>query len=134
MDSVMKMTDSNLFIDSSVWLAYFFGNHPDAVQILDQKNPTFFSSLLSLFEVKRRLIQENCSTSQITDALSFMKERSIIIPLTEDLCLEAAQLSVNLKLPAIDALIYTSAKNNAALLVTSDGHFKGLENVRLVDR
>ncbi len=130
----MKMTASKLFIDSSIWLAYFLGFHPSASEIIEQKNVSLLTSLLSLFEIKRRLLQEKYSADQINNILAFIKLQSTIITLSEELCAEAAERSILLKLPAIDALIYTSAKKNNALLITTDSHFKGLENVHVFER
>ena len=48
------MTDSK-FIDSSVWLAYFFeGEH---ISLLESEE-ILFVSVLSLFEIKKKLLEK----------------------------------------------------------------------------
>jgi predicted nucleic acid-binding protein len=58
--------------------------------------------------------------------------RTRIVPLSEELAISAADLSLKLKLSMADSIIYASAKSEQARLVTSDEHFKGLEGVELI--
>ncbi|MDO8642416.1 MAG: PIN domain-containing protein [Candidatus Woesearchaeota archaeon] len=129
----MKLTASRIFADSSFWLAYFFEENSAARSIIENSDYHLVTSVLSLFEVKRKLLQEKYAAIKIEIALNLMISRGIIAELSPAVCLEAADVSTRFKLPAIDALIYASAKNTTALLITSDAHFEGLENVRLLE-
>ncbi len=52
-----------------------------------------------------------------------------IVPLGEATALLAAELTVQYKLPALDALIYASALHHGATLITCDAHFEALPGV-----
>lgn len=54
---------------------------------------------------------------------------SLVVPLSSDLALMAADLSLLHKLAFADAVIYASARKYDVELVTSDDHFEGLPGV-----
>ncbi len=54
---------------------------------------------------------------------------SLVVPLSSDLALMAADLSLSHKLAFADAVIYASARKYDVELVTSDDHFEGLPGV-----
>jgi PIN domain nuclease of toxin-antitoxin system len=60
-----------------------------------------------------------------------MKKTSII-PLEESIALLAADLSLKHALPLAEAMVYATAVEKNAELITSDVHFKELEQVILV--
>ena len=64
--------------------------------------------------------------------LSYIKEKSIITKLEQDICEKAAEISLKNKLHAIDSLIYTASLINNCILVTGDNHFKNLERVIII--
>lgn len=56
-----------------------------------------------------------------------MKTR--VVPLSEDIALSIAEISLKHTLPMADAIVYATAMREACPVVTSDTHFKGLEDV-----
>ena len=58
-----------------------------------------------------------------------LTEQGQVITLTTSIALLAADLSVLHKLSFADAIIYATAQNEMAELITSDDHFKGLTGV-----
>jgi predicted nucleic acid-binding protein len=66
------------------------------------------------------------STALNTIALA---DDSLIVPLTTDIALVAADLSLSHKLAFADAVIYASARKYDVELVTSDDHFEDLPGV-----
>lgn len=52
-----------------------------------------------------------------------------IVPLGEATAVLAAELTVQYKLPALDALIYASALHHGATLITCAAHFEALPGV-----
>ncbi len=58
-----------------------------------------------------------------------LTENRTIIPLSTSLALYAADLALEHKLSFADAIIYASAQQSKAPLVTSDEHFEGLPEV-----
>lgn len=122
------MTDYKC-IDSSVWLEYFFNSN--FKEILEGKEILFISAL-SLFEIKKKLIKSKVSAEKIAKSLSFVKKRSLIISVENEIAEYAADLSVQHNLGAIDALIYASALRKNAKLITLDNDFRGLKDVLLL--
>lgn len=127
----MKKTESKYFMDSSAWLSYFYGQHKKAQQIVEENNIKL-TSVLSIFEIKRKLLRDKEAEKTITDIISFIKQRSLITDLTEPTCEEAAATSLQEKLPAVDALIYQSSRAYNCTLVTGDTHFAQCKNVLLL--
>ncbi len=125
------MTDSKVLIDSSVWILYLFAESPKAKEIIENQK-IILTSVLSIFEIKRKLLKEKYIKEKILNALEFIKVRSLISELTEEICVQAADYSAEHELSAIDSLIYTTAKNNHALLITADNDFRGLKEVEIV--
>ncbi len=113
------MTESK-FIDSSLWLDYFFnGNHKDIIE----QHPLLMTSTLSWFEIKRKLQKEKIDPQKITRSLQFIQKKSLFIPVT----FEIAEKATPFDLPAVDALIYASALLQDAELLTKDNDFRGLK-------
>ena len=66
-----------------------------------------------------------------TESDLFVSEalRRLVVPLSEDLALAAAQVSNETKLAMADAIIYATAQAHQAQLVTGDAAFRGLPGV-----
>ena len=58
-----------------------------------------------------------------------LAENSLIVPLSTEIALMAADISLSHKLAFADAVIYASARKHRVELVTSDEHFEGLSGV-----
>ena len=58
-----------------------------------------------------------------------LADDSLVIPLSTDIALVAADLSLSHKLAFTDAVIYASARKHNVELVTSDDHFEALPGV-----
>lgn len=110
----MRKTASEYFVDSSVWLSYFYGGDKRAKNVVESP-AVLFTSVLSLFEVKRKMLREKHPSEKIEEAMSFIKERSIILDVSETQAERAAEISVEKRLHTIDALIYTTADAKAVL-------------------
>lgn len=61
-------------------------------------------------------------------------ESGSIISLDTALALYAADISKEYNLSMADAVIFATSKNNNALLITSDKHFKHLPNVKYFEK
>ena len=59
---------------------------------------------------------------------------SLIVPLSTDIALVAADLSLAHKLAFADAVIYASARKHKVELVTADDHFEGLPGVTFFNK
>jgi len=122
------MTDSKL-LDSSIWLSYLInGNHINIIET----NEIFLLSVLSLFEIKRKILKYKIEKNKIIKMIEFVKKRSLIIPINDKISEKAAEISAEKNLPAIDSLIYSSAILNKSKLITLDNDFRGLKEVTLL--
>ena len=91
------------------------------------------TSVLSIFEVKRKMLMKNFKERKIDEFLNFIKSRVLIIELDEEVCRNAAAISINHKLHTVDSLIYSSALLNNATLISGDNHFEGLDKVMILE-
>ena len=123
------MTVSNL-IDSSVWIAYLFeGRYKKVIEI----EKTDYLSVISLFEIKRKLEQRELSPELIKEKIEYIKKRALIIPVDEIIAEKAATISLEHNLAASDSIIYATALINKAELLTLDNDFRGLMNAKVLD-
>jgi toxin FitB len=118
-------------VDSSGWLEYF----------ADAPNADFFAAAIedteqlivpaiTLYEVFKRICQQK-DESEALQAVTVMMQ-SQIIDLIPSIALDAAKLSLELKLPMADSIILATAQAHNAVLWTQDGHFQDIEGVRFV--
>ena len=126
----MKKIDSSFF-DSSAWIAYFFEASIRAKEILEHES-IIYSSVLSIYEIKKKLIALKTSTPKIKEVFDFIQSRSIIILLDQAISEQAVDYSLHYKLGAIDALIYASAKSVNSVLLTADSDFNGLPDADIL--
>ncbi len=124
----MRRTEFKL-LDSSIWLAYFFAEREEVKELIESETILYTSSL-SIFEVKRKLKKEGMEG--VKEAMDFIKERSIIVEVTEEIADSAADISTKYGLHAMDALIYACAMSVNSELATADPHFEGVEGVWLM--
>ena len=118
-------------IDSSIWLEYVFeGKHRE---IIEGKNRLLLS-IVSLFEIKKRLKIKKVSEKEIKEKMKYIKDRSILILVNENIADKAVDLSITHNLPAIDAIIYATSTINEAELLTLDNDFRGLSNAKVLDK
>ncbi|MBI2575060.1 PIN domain-containing protein [Candidatus Woesearchaeota archaeon] len=126
------MTDSEvMLLDSSAWLLYFF-RQSDRMRALIEGDAVLLSSSVSLFEIKKRLLKGSYSRNEITEALGFVKTRSMVIDVDAKTCEAAADISEKHKLAAVDSIIYATSGTCNAKLVTADRDFKNLQGVVMV--
>ena len=118
-------------VDSSGWLEYFT-NGPNAdffaSAILDADE--LVVPAISIYEVFKRILRD----SSEGDALSMIAvmSKGIVIPLDMELSLDAAKISIDLKLPMADSIILATARAHKAILWTQDSDFRGLEGVEYI--
>ena len=77
-----------------------------------------------LYKWVKRESDENTALDTIA-----LAEDSLVVPLSTDIALVAADLTLSHKLAFADAVIYASARKYNVELVTSDDHFEGLPGV-----
>ena len=120
-----------VLVDSFGWIQ-FFGNEPGANRYesyLDRL-PSLLVPTIVLYEVLKKIYQGWGDT----EAQKFLSRalRARVVPLDEVIAIAAVDMSLTHKLAMGDAIIYATAQQYKAELVTSDPHFKGLPGVTLV--
>ena len=77
-------------------------------------------------------MKEAIEIQTIKKCIHFIKRRSLIIDLTQEIAEMAAEIAIKHRLPAADAIIYTSAMINKSELITADNDFRGLPGVKVI--
>jgi predicted nucleic acid-binding protein len=83
-----------------------------------------------IFEVYRKLKRER-GEQKALEAYVQMSETNIV-PLDDRISLLAADASITRGLSMADAIIFATAKEHNAKIITSDSHFEGVPNVELI--
>lgn len=120
-------------LDSYGWIERFT-NGPKARaynELIDRLRPSeLITSAVVLYEVYRKVKSVKGEQAALENVASLTQTK--IIPVDSTLSLEAADFSLEHGLHFSDALIYATARHFEVQLYTSDEHFKGLPDVRIV--
>ncbi len=118
----------NHVVDSSAWLEYFSAG-PNAAHFREplKQADRLVVPTITLFEVFKVVHRQRGEDAAI-QAVALMKQGREI-PLDGSLAMQAAQLSLELKLPTADSIILATARAHGAELWTQDDDFEGLEGV-----
>lgn len=120
-------------VDSYGWLEYF----------ANASNAEFFASAIRdeenllvpsvcLYEVFKRICQQQGKQAALEGVSRLY--RGTIIDLSDELALQAAQLSLQYNLPMADSIILATARAQNATLWTQDDHFKNIEGVKYIEK
>jgi len=90
-------------------------------------------SALSLFEIKKKFLKDKIPKNEVEHNIKFIKQKSIILPVTEEIAEKSAEISFEKNVPSADSIIYVTARENNAALITADNDFRGLEGVDVLD-
>jgi len=116
--------DSKL-LDSSIWLGYFlYGEFSEIIE----KDDFLYLSVLSLFEVQRKLNKTSLKKEDIEKGIFLMRRKSIILELTEDIVDKAVSISIEKNIPSIDSMIYATSLLKNMPVYTKDNDFRELKN------
>jgi len=120
-----------IIIDSSGWIEYFTDGPLSAEYAKYLKDFTkIVTPTIILYEVYKKVRKERTEEDALL-AVSLIS-RTSIIPLRESTSLLAADLSLKHSLPMADAIVYATALEENCKVITSDIHFKGLDNVTFI--
>ena len=100
--------------------------HPPDAQYLQKPSEVIVPTIV-LYEVYKKIKSERSEEAALV-AVATMQNAQII-PLTEELSLSAADASLSHKLAMADAIVYASAIQEGAKVVTSDNDLKDLPQV-----
>lgn len=85
-----------------------------------------------LYEVYKKMRRERKEGEALLVVAQMMKTK--VVPLSEEIALSAAEISLEYTLPMADAVVYATAMKEACPVVISDPHFKELEDVVYLER
>ena len=117
-----------ILVDSFGWIEYLAGGQLAGcyeeylTNLAEVITPT-----IVLYEIYKKLRREGKEEEALLVVAQIMKTK--IVPLSEEIALLAAEISLKHTLPMADAIVYATAMKETCPVVTSDPHFKGLENV-----
>jgi toxin FitB len=120
-------------VDSSGWVEYF----------TDEKNAEFF--IPSIQDVENLLVPSICICEVFKRLLMDMGEENALqavgimsygraVELDRKIAIDAAQISLDLKLAMADSIILATACTHSATLWTQDAHFKDIEGVKYIEK
>jgi toxin FitB len=120
-------------VDSSGWMEYFTNGinaefFIPAIQ--DVKNLLVPS--ICIYEVFKRLLMDMGEENalQAVGIMSYGGE----VGLDRKIAIDAAQISLDLKLAMADSIILATARTHAASLWTQDAHFKDIKGVKYIEK
>jgi len=120
-------------VDSSGWLE-FFTDGPLAgryFSYLDKPQELVVPSLV-VYEVYKKIKKER-NEEEALSAIAHMGKAKIVA-LDDALAMSAADASIKYNLSMTDAIIYATALQEGARLITGDRHFIKLDNVVFLKR
>ncbi len=124
----------NILIDSSMWIEFFSGGaKAKAVEkYLKPPHKIILPSIVS-YEVYKKI--KSVKGEHLAVMLLAQMERfsASKVAIDQPLAIQAADISLQYKIPMADALIYSAAIVLSATVVTMDAHFKGLPSVQMVE-
>jgi len=125
-------------IDSYAWLEYFMGTSAGerVREIIDSTVHEKVTPSICVAEVYAKSLRvEDLEKAELRR--SFMRARSAVASLTEELAVEAAKIDVEMKKMVegwglADSIVLATTRKRKAKVVTGDEHFKGLTETLLI--
>ncbi len=116
-------------VDSSGWLEYFTnGKNAKFFAPAIENSSELIVSVINLYEVYKKVSSEKDDESAI-QAVALMQQPKVV-EITSSISILAAKLSIKLKIPMADSLIYATAKIYSAIVWTQDSDFENLEGIK----
>jgi len=118
-------------VDTSVWIEWLIGGELQKTlrQEFPDKSECIVSTIVQL-ELSKWLVRE-VGEAQADQVIAFT-QKCIVVPLDTRIALYAADLHRQFKLATADAVVYATALEHGADLLTCDAHFEGLPGVVLI--
>lgn len=116
-------------VDSSAWLAYF-ADEPNAQHFASaiEAPDSLIVPSITLLEVFKKIAQQRGEGVALQYVAVMQQGR--VVALDSTLALLAATLGARHKLPLADSIIYATARQGNALVLTQDADFEGLEGAK----
>jgi predicted nucleic acid-binding protein len=120
-------------VDSSGWLEYFANAvNSDFFAPIITTSDQLVVPTISMFEVYKHIVLQR-DEEEALSAIGWMS-LGLVADLTQEIALNAADLSAQYKLPMADSIILATADAYHATLWTQDVHFKDLPGVQYIEK
>ncbi len=120
-------------VDSSGWIEYFTdGANAEFFAVPIQDENKLLTPTICLYEVFKRVLTQ-FGEERALDAAGSMSVGEIV-DLNRQIAIEAAAISVDLKLAMADSIILATTRAHSATLWTQDAHFKDIEGVQYIEK
>ena len=120
-----------IVLDSSGWLE-FFGDGPlaDEYAARLRRPQQILTPTVALYEVYKWIKRERSEEEALAAVATMQKTR--VVPLTDDVALAAADISLANRLAMADAIMLATARTHSAELLTSDSDFNAITGVTVL--
>ncbi|MEM2994783.1 MAG: type II toxin-antitoxin system VapC family toxin [Candidatus Bathyarchaeia archaeon] len=126
-------------IDSYAWLEYFMGTvaGEKAKKIIESVAYEKLTPTICLAEIYVKVLRvEGTEKAELQRA--FIKSRSALVPLTEEIAIEAAKIDVEMKKKIAgwglaDSIVLGTARKKKAKVLTGDEHFLNLPETAYIE-
>ena len=120
-------------VDSSGWLEYFAdGPNADFFAPAIENASELVVPSLSMYEVFKRVLQQRGEDDAL-QAVGAMAQ-GLVVDLNTEIAINAAKISVELRLPMADSIILATARAYSATFWTQDADFQDIEGVQYVEK
>jgi predicted nucleic acid-binding protein len=120
-------------VDSSGWLEYFAdGPNADFFAPAIENASELVVPSLSMYEVFKRVLQQRGEDDAL-QAVGVMAQ-GLVVDLNTEIAINAAKISVELRLPMADSIILATARAYSATFWTQDADFQDIEGVQYVEK
>ncbi len=118
-------------VDSSGWIEYFIdgANTKYFAPAIENTSDLIVPSII-LTEVYRWMLRESSESDAL--AVAVVMKQGKVVALDDQLSILAAEVSHRHKLPLADGIIYTTARQYSADLITQDADMEGLPRVKYI--
>ena len=115
-------------VDSSAWIEYFADgdNASEFAGSIEHTDQLVVPSI-TVYEVFKRVVQLKGESAALEAVGVMLTGR--VVDLTSGVALEAARISLEMKLAMADSIVLATARLEGAVLWTQDAHFRGLDGV-----
>lgn len=120
-------------VDTSAWIEWLIDSPAsEAIAPALPKREHWLVPTIVQLELAKWMKRE-VGAEKAADTIAF-SQKCVVIPLTTDIALTAADLAQQHKLATADAVVYATARAHGADLLTCDAHFKDLPNVKFIEK
>jgi predicted nucleic acid-binding protein len=117
-------------VDTSVWVEWFVGSA--LAKKLESEFPAREQCLVpTIVQLELAKWLHRYAGEEQADRVLAYTQKCVVVPLDTRIALMAADLHRQHKLATADAIVYATAQERNADLLTCDAHFEGLPGVRL---